>query len=146
GTLLLPRDDRVLRGAKPEDILGALAGVTLGPADLAAILTGCVVPAPQAMDGRRHANGWASIDLAGGATLFLQPAPGGLGAGSAAGGVANRISSVERRLSPVGATSIRSNHGDGRRDGRPVANRNQQRPGGSCLHGECPARCGADHA
>jgi hypothetical protein len=78
GTLLLPRDERVLRGAKPEDILGALAGVTLGPADLEAILTGCVVPAPQAMDGRRHANGWASIDLAGGTTIFLQPAAGGM--------------------------------------------------------------------
>jgi hypothetical protein len=76
-TLLLPRDARVLRGAKPEDILGALAGVTLGPADLQAILTGCVVPAPQATDGRRHTNGWSSIDLVGGATLFLQPANGG---------------------------------------------------------------------
>jgi hypothetical protein len=77
-TLLLPRDQRVLRGAKPEDILGALAGVTLGPADLQAILTGCVVAAPQPTDGRRHANGWASIDLVGGATIFLQPAAGGM--------------------------------------------------------------------
>lgn len=74
-TLLLPRDQpRVLRGAKPEDILGALTGVTLGPADLQAILTGCVVPAPQPVDGRRHANGWASIDLIGGTILYLQPA------------------------------------------------------------------------
>ena len=77
-TLLLPRDERVLRGAKPEEILGALAGVTLGPADLQAILTGCVVPAPQPTNGRRHANGWASIDLSGGATIFLQPAAGGM--------------------------------------------------------------------
>jgi hypothetical protein len=77
-TLLLPRDERVLRGARPEDILGALAGVTLGPADLQAILTGCVVPAPQPTAARRHANGWASIELAGGATIFLQPAAGGL--------------------------------------------------------------------
>ena len=77
-TLLLPRDNRVLRGARPEDILGALAGVTLGPADLFAILTGCVVPAPQATDARRHANGWASIDVSGGATLFLQPAANGM--------------------------------------------------------------------
>jgi outer membrane lipoprotein-sorting protein len=76
-TLLLPRDDRVLRGAKPEEILGAMAGVTLGPADLQGILTGCVVPGPQAIAGRRHANGWASIELMGGATLFLQPASGG---------------------------------------------------------------------
>jgi outer membrane lipoprotein-sorting protein len=76
-TLVLPRDERVLRGARPEDILGALTGVTLGPADLQAILTGCVVPAPQALDARRHANGWASIDLAGGATIYLQPVRGG---------------------------------------------------------------------
>lgn len=73
-TLLLPRDEpRVLRGARPEDILGALTGVSLGPADLQAILTGCVVPLPQPTDARRHANGWVSIDLTGGATLFLQP-------------------------------------------------------------------------
>jgi len=77
-TLLLPRDERVLRGEKPEDILGALAGVTLGPADLQAILTGCVVSAPQPTEGRRHANGWASIDLSGGTTIFLQPAAGGM--------------------------------------------------------------------
>jgi hypothetical protein len=74
-TLLLPRDEpRVLRGAQPDDILGALTGVALGPADLQAILTGCVVPAPQPVDARRHANGWASIDLFGGITLYLQPA------------------------------------------------------------------------
>ena len=77
-TLLLPRDERVLRGAKAEDILGALAGVALGPADLLAILTGCIVPTPHAIDARRHANGWASIDLVGGATIFLQPTSGGM--------------------------------------------------------------------
>jgi hypothetical protein len=75
--LLLPRDSRVLRGARAEEILGALIGVTLGPADLLAILTGCVVPTPKATGGRLHANGWASIDLAGGATLYLQMRGGG---------------------------------------------------------------------
>jgi outer membrane biogenesis lipoprotein LolB len=73
-TLLLPRDEpRVLRGAPPEDILGAMTGMSLGPADLQAILTGCVVPAPQPTDARRHSNGWASIDLFGGTTLYLEP-------------------------------------------------------------------------
>ena len=76
-TLLLPREPRVLRGAKPEDILGALTGVALGPADLQAILTGCVVPSPQAVDARQHANGWASIELLGGATLYLEPVRAG---------------------------------------------------------------------
>ena len=70
--LLLPRDSRIVRDASPEAILGALTGVTLAPADLQAILTGCVVPDPRATAGRLHANGLASIDLEGGGTLFLQ--------------------------------------------------------------------------
>ena len=79
-TLLLPRDTpHVLRGAKPDEILGALTGVSLGPSDLEAILTGCVTPAPRAAAGRLHANGWATIDLAGGATLYLQPVSVGRG-------------------------------------------------------------------
>lgn len=76
-TLLLPRDSRVLRGASADEILGALTGVSLAPADLQAILTGCVVDTPRAVAGRRHANGWASIDLEGGATLYLQQSDGG---------------------------------------------------------------------
>jgi len=70
-TLLLPRDERVLAGATPEDVLGAITGVSLAPADLHAILTGCVVPDPAPRGGRVHANGMASIDLEGGATLYL---------------------------------------------------------------------------
>ncbi len=69
-TLLLPRDERVVRDAQPDEILGALTGVSLAPADLQAILTGCVVPAPRATAGRLHGNGWASIDLEGGATIY----------------------------------------------------------------------------
>lgn len=71
-TLLLPRDNRVLRRARPDEILGALTGVALSPADLQAILTGCVVATPGATGGRVHQNGWASIDLAGGATLYFE--------------------------------------------------------------------------
>ena len=73
-TLLLPRDNRVLRGARADAILGALTGVALAPADLQAILTGCVMPAPKPAGGRLHQNGWAAIDLAEGATLYLQRA------------------------------------------------------------------------
>jgi outer membrane lipoprotein-sorting protein len=71
-TLLLPRDNRVLRGATAQAILGALTGVALAPADLQAILTGCVSAAPRATAGRLHQNGWASIDLMDGSTLYLQ--------------------------------------------------------------------------
>ena len=71
-TLLLPRDERVVTGASPEDVLGALTGVALAPADLHAVLTGCVVPDPTPRGGRVHANGWASIDLDGNAVLYLR--------------------------------------------------------------------------
>jgi hypothetical protein len=66
-TLLLPRDDRVLRNATAGDILGALTGVSLAPADLRAILTGCVVPSPRAVAGAQHGNDWRSIELQGAA-------------------------------------------------------------------------------
>jgi outer membrane lipoprotein-sorting protein len=73
-TLLLPRDDRVLRGAAPGEVLGALTGVALAPADVQAILTGCVTPLPRATSGATHGKEWASIALDGGATLFLRRA------------------------------------------------------------------------
>jgi len=76
GTLVLPRDNRVLRGAPADDILGALTGVALAPADLQAILTGCLVSESGTTGGRLHQNGWASIDLPGGATLFLERVDG----------------------------------------------------------------------
>jgi outer membrane biogenesis lipoprotein LolB len=71
-TLLLPRDNQVVRGERGEEILGALTGIMLAPADLLAILTGCVVPSPRATGGRLHSNGWATIQLADGATLYVQ--------------------------------------------------------------------------
>jgi outer membrane biogenesis lipoprotein LolB len=71
-TLLLPREPAVLRGQPPEQILGALVGIALAPADMLAIVTGCVVPAPTPSAGRLHQNNWASIALGGDAELFLR--------------------------------------------------------------------------
>jgi hypothetical protein len=70
--LLLPRDNRVLRGERAEDILGALTGVGLAPAELQAVLTGCVSATPGVTGGRVHGNGWASVDLAEGGVLYLE--------------------------------------------------------------------------
>jgi hypothetical protein len=72
--LSLPRDERVLRGQPPQAILEALVGVDLAPADLLAILTGCVIPNAMPTGGSLHANGWASIDLQGAGKLFLRRA------------------------------------------------------------------------
>lgn len=73
-TLLLPRDARVLRRASAGEILGALTGVSLAPADLQAILTGCIVPEPMPVRGAQHGDDWRSIALQGGATIFLRRA------------------------------------------------------------------------
>jgi hypothetical protein len=71
-TLLLPRDNRVLRGESPAAILDALVGLDLGPSDLLAILSGCVAPDAQPTGGRVFPSDWARLDLAGGATAYLQ--------------------------------------------------------------------------
>jgi hypothetical protein len=71
-TLLLPRDNRVLRGSPPSDILAALVGLDLGPSDLLAILSGCIVPNASAEGGRLYDSGWARIDFAGGASAYLR--------------------------------------------------------------------------
>jgi hypothetical protein len=71
-TLLLPRDNRVLRGESPAVILDALVGLELRPADLLAILSGCVTPDARAASGRLFPSDWARIDLAGGGAAYLQ--------------------------------------------------------------------------
>jgi hypothetical protein len=90
-TLVLPREERIIRNAPPEGILEALTGVSLGPADLLAVFTGCVVPAPQPTAGRLHAGGLASIDIQSAdqaqprrtATIFVQRAGSGWQLGGA---------------------------------------------------------------
>ena len=80
GTLVLPREDRIIRNAAPEAILEALTGVALGPADLLAVFTGCVLPGARATAGRTHGGDWTSIDIESGdqgparrtATLYLR--------------------------------------------------------------------------
>ena len=74
GTLVLPRDDRVLADAPPDQMLEALAGVPLGATELRTIVSGCGfgAAAPPA-EGRRFANGWVSGET-GDATVYLRSA------------------------------------------------------------------------
>lgn len=62
-TLVLTRQSGILRNEAPEAILEAMTGVSLAPADLQAVFTGCVLPAARATSGTLHANGWASIEI-----------------------------------------------------------------------------------
>ena len=72
GTLMLPRDRRVLKSAPPADILQALAGVALAPDDLRLLLAGCVKASAVPTTGRAYGSEWIAIDLAGGGTAYLR--------------------------------------------------------------------------
>jgi hypothetical protein len=71
GTLLLPRDRRILQDVAPEDILNALIGVPLGPDDLRAVLSGCLTAKAMPQSGREFGPDWMSVDLDSGGTVYL---------------------------------------------------------------------------
>ena len=70
GTLVLTREDRVLRDAPPEQIVEALAGVPLGADALRTAISGCGfggVPG----EGREFSNGWIAAAVDEG-TIYLR--------------------------------------------------------------------------
>jgi hypothetical protein len=70
GTLVLTREDRVLRDAPPEQIVEALAGVPLGAEALRTAISGCGfggVPG----EGREFSNGWIAAAVDDG-TIYLR--------------------------------------------------------------------------
>jgi hypothetical protein len=72
GTLLLPRDREVLRGAPASAIVEALAGIPLSPPELRAVVTGCVSPSPSATGGQQYPErGLTAITLADGSTVYV---------------------------------------------------------------------------
>lgn len=70
-TLVLTRDGRVLRGAAPADIIEALAGVSLAPDEMRALVAGCGLTTGEPADGRAFDRGWVSVET-GPATVFLR--------------------------------------------------------------------------
>lgn len=64
-TLLLPREDRVVRDAAPEAIVEALAGVSLTPAELRAAVAGCGLGAGTPASGRTFSEDWSAVDVGG---------------------------------------------------------------------------------
>ena len=112
-TLLLPRDDRVLRGAPPAAIVEALAGVPLGPGELRAALAGCGFGTVRPATARAYEGGWAAVDDAeGSTTVFLQQVDGRWRVAAAARGpltvhysgfASDRPSTVRLRMIPANA-------------------------------------------
>ena len=75
GTLLLPREDRIVRDAAPEAIVEALAGVALTPAELRAAVAGCGLGAGTPANGRMFTDEWAAVDV-GGELTYLRRVEG----------------------------------------------------------------------
>ncbi|OFW09843.1 MAG: hypothetical protein A3H96_22685 [Acidobacteria bacterium RIFCSPLOWO2_02_FULL_67_36] len=112
-TLVLPRDNRVLRGAAPEAIVEALAGVPLTPARLRLVIAGCGLDLSAPSNPRAYQNGWAAAET-GDATVFLRQLEGRWRvAASRRGSVAidyadfesGRASTVRIRTAPPGGAA-----------------------------------------
>jgi outer membrane lipoprotein-sorting protein len=71
-TLYLPRANRVLRNVAAAEIVEALVGLPLGPAELRALVSGCGFGAADPAGGRSYAEGWAAVDTAGAITYLRQ--------------------------------------------------------------------------
>lgn len=70
-SLLLPRDQRVVRDVPVSQLLEALVGLSLSGEDLHALLTGCPGAASEPRDGLRLADGWHSVRTGDGRTAYL---------------------------------------------------------------------------
>lgn len=84
GTLLLPRDNAVVKAAPATELIDALAGLSLSPDELRAVATGCVAPAAKPTGGQQYANGLAAIALEGDAMAFIDTRGSTSGGGAAA--------------------------------------------------------------
>ncbi len=106
-TLLLPRDDRVLRQGRSAEVLDAVAGVPMSAADLRLVLTGCASQIPHP-EGVALGADWRMIDEGRGAALV--PAPRRQRAAVAAR--CRHPAAVARRVprSPEWAAAIDAHH------------------------------------
>ena len=75
-TLLLPRDERVLRDAPPAQIVEALTGVPIDPVSLRTAMTGCGVEMPSPVGARAYGQQWLAVDAGNSRTLFLRQVDG----------------------------------------------------------------------
>ena len=74
-TLLLARENRVLRDAPAGEILEALAGLNQTPADLRAWIAGCPGATGEASNPRSYGADWVAADMGSGRQLWLNRVP-----------------------------------------------------------------------
>jgi hypothetical protein len=75
--LMLPRESAVARGSSSPELLEAVVGVALTPADLLAIVSGCGIADWKVRGGGTFGEAWTRLDLDEGRVLWLQTRPGG---------------------------------------------------------------------
>jgi outer membrane biogenesis lipoprotein LolB len=71
-TLLLPREDRVLRDAEPGAILESLAGLNVAPGELAAWVSGCPAARGSLEDPRSYGPDWIAADVSDGRSAWVR--------------------------------------------------------------------------
>jgi hypothetical protein len=72
-TLLLPRDDRVLRRGRPGEVLDAVAGVPLDASDLREMMTGCAAGgATESAQARAFGADWRVVPTSHDGELYLR--------------------------------------------------------------------------
>ena len=70
--LLLPRENLVVTDQDPNKVLEALTGLPIEPAELRAILSGCVAPDPKPIGGRLYGQSLVAVDVGTQATVFVR--------------------------------------------------------------------------
>lgn len=70
-TLLLPRESAVAHGDSAADLLEAVVGVALTPADLLAVVSGCGLAERTVRGGATFGEAWTRIDLEGDRRLWI---------------------------------------------------------------------------
>lgn len=86
GTLLLPRDRRVLTGASVAEVIEHLTGLPLGADQLREALSGCLGAGAEVGDGRQWGDGWRAVSAPGDRTVYLRRQAGQWSIAAADGG------------------------------------------------------------
>lgn len=76
GTLLFPRDNRVLPETPVAAVLERLTGLDLGADDLRLVLSGCLAADANPTEGRSWPDGWKAVTLAPGRVAYLRQIDG----------------------------------------------------------------------